>query len=356
MTASHTEHHLSPAKGRSRFAAIGYVVRAMKSLPAPLRERLLDVFTSGVSSSLPPFPDVLRLVEAAGGIPDGKLWQERLLADRPELRAVRIRNISDDERGRVRARLYLPSKGAAMPPAALVWVHGGAFVLGSLDAKEAHWLAMELAGSGLPVLSLDYRMCIADVHYPLPLEDVLSGWDWAIAHCSELGVDPSQLHLGGASAGGCLVASACLRLRALGKPLPASQILAYPVLEGSLPPASAKMAIELAGANLPPDGWIADMFSNWAGAASQDDSLVTPARGDPAGLPPTYVLTCGHDALRRSSEPYVRRLENAGVAVWQDILQEAEHAPLDRPGTPDGVEAVARIRTWLSAGIEGMAS
>lgn len=356
MTALPTEHHLPPARGRFRFAAIGYVVRAMKSLPAPLRERLLDVFTSGVSSSLPPFPDVLRLVEAAGGIPDGKLWQERLLADRPDLRAVRSRNISDDDRGRVRARLYLPGTGAAKPAAALVWVHGGAFVLGSLDAKEAHWLAMELAASGLPVLSLGYRMCIGGVHYPAPLEDVLSGWDWAVAHCNELGVDQSQLHFGGASAGGCLVASAVLRLRALGKPLPASQVLAYPVLEGSLPPASAKMAIELAGTKLPPDGWIADMFSNWAGSVNEDAPWVAPARGDPAGLPPTYVLTCGHDALRRSSEPFVRRLKVSGVTVWQDILPEAEHAPLDRPGTPDGIKAVARIRAWLTDGIDGLVS
>ena len=355
MIASPAEHPLPPGRGRPLFAALGYVVRAIKALPTPICERVLDAFTSGVSSNLPPFSDVLRLVEAADGIPDGKLWQARLLADHPEMRAVRVREVNDDALGRVRARLYLPPEDAPTPVAALVWVHGGAFVLGSLDAKEAHWLAMELAVAGIPILSVDYRMCINGVHYPAPLEDVLSAWQWAVANSAQMGVDPSGLHLGGGSAGGCLVASAVLRLRDEGHQLPASQILAYPVLEGRLPPATEEMAPGLEAAKLPSDSWIAEMFANWAGTSKHDEAYVAPAKGKPAGLPPTYVLTCGRDALRRSSEPYVRRLAAAGIAVWQDILPEAEHAPLDRPGTPDGVEAIAGVRTWLTSGIEGMA-
>ena len=356
MIASPAEHPLPPGQGRWYFAAIGYVVRVIKALPAPLRERALDAFTSGVSTALPPFSDVLRLIEAAGGIPDGKLWQHRLLADRPELRAVRLREVSEDANGRVRARLYLPPEDAPKPSAALVWVHGGAFVLGSLDAKEAHWLSMELAASGVPVLSVDYRLCIRGMHYPDPLRDVLSAWRWAVAHSNELGADPANLHLGGGSAGGCLVASAVLRLRDAGEQLPASQILAYPVLEGCLPPPSQKMMDELGGAKLPSDAWIAEMFANWSGTADDRDPYVAPAFGDPKGLPPTYVLTCGRDALRRSSEPYARRLSDAGVAVWHDILREAEHAPLDRPDTPDGMRSVVRIRTWLTGGIQRMAA
>jgi acetyl esterase/lipase len=352
MTASSAEHPLPPGRGRHLFAAIGYAIRAIKALPAPLRERALDALTGGVSSNLPPFPDVLRLVEAAGGIPDGKRWQERLLVGRPDLRAVRTREIS--EVCDVRARLYLPPSGAPAPTAALVWVHGGAFVLGSLDAKEAHWPAMELAAGGIPVLSVDYRLCIHGVHYPAPQDDVLSAWRWAVAHADELGVDPANLHLGGGSAGGCIVAGVALRLRDDGQALPASLYLAYPVLEGRLPPASPSMAAMLASSKLPPDGWITAMFATWAGPISASDPYVAPALADLAGLPPTYVLTCGRDALRRSSEPYAQRLSEAGVAVWHDLFPEAEHAPLDRPGTPDGDRALARLRAWLTGGAAGL--
>ncbi len=250
---------------------------------------------------------------------------------------------------------YLP-KTRPSPATALVWVHGGAFVLGSLDAKEAHWLSMELAAGGIPVVSVDYRMCIGGVHYPTPLEDVLSAWNWAVAHCDEFGIDANSLHIGGGSAGGCLVASAVLRLRDAGEPLPASQILAYPVLEGQLPRPTPHMVAELAGTKLPSDAWVAEMFANWSGAADEANPYVAPAVADPEGLPPTFVITCGRDALRRSSEPYARRLSDAGVAVWHEILPEAEHAPLDRPGTPDGRKCVERIRRWLTGGIEGMAA
>lgn len=354
MTASPAEHPLPPGRGRHLFAAIGYVLRAVKALPAPLRERALDALTGGVSANLPPFPDVRKLVEAAGGMPDGKRWQARLLEDRPQLRGVRIRDISDDSGGRVRARLYLPAKDALPPAAALVWVHGGAFILGSLDAREAHWPAIELAASGIPVLSVDYRMCIGGVHYPMPQDDVLSAWRWGVDHADVMGVDASQLHLGGGSAGGCLVAGTTLRLRDAGEALPASLCLAYPVLEGRLPPASPDMAAALASSKLPTDEWIAAMFDTWAGSGRWDDPYVAPALADPTGLPPTYVLTCGRDALRRSSEPYARRLAGAGVAVWHDVFPESEHAPLDRPGTPDGERAVAQLRTWLTGGVASM--
>ncbi|WP_051684404.1 alpha/beta hydrolase [Blastococcus sp. URHD0036] len=354
MTATPLEKPLPPGRGRRRFAALGYALRGIKALPTPLRERLLASASGGVSGNLPPFPDVLRLVQAAGGIPDGTRWQQELAADRPDLRAVRTRDLSEDTGGRLRARLYLPPADAPAPTAALVWVHGGAFVIGSLEQKEAHWPAVELAAAGIPVVSVDYRMCIGGVHYPEPQDDVLTAWRWAVEHADELGVDPAQLHLGGGSAGGCLVAGATLRLRDEGGPLPASLFLAYPVLQGELPAASPELAAELASVKLPADGWMRDMFANWAGTAPWDDPYVSPGLADPAGMPPTYVLTCGRDSLRRASEPYVDRLREAGVPVWQDVFAESEHAPLDRPGTPDGERAVQRLRTWLTGGVSAM--
>ena len=363
MTETPLEKPVPPRLGRRRFAAIGYALRAIKALPTPLRERVLDGTKGSVTSSLPPFPDILRLVEAAGGVPDGKRWQERLLVERPQLRSVRIRDVAVDDvevrksesGGRLRTRLYLPPPGASPAQAALVWVHGGAFVIGSLDQQEAHWPAMELAAAGIPVLSVDYRMCLAGVHYPAPQDDVLTAWSWALEHADELGVDTSRLHLGGGSAGGCLVAGAALRLRDTGQPQPASLFLGYPVLQGDLPMGSPEVMAELASVPAPiPDEWVRAMFNNWAGSAPHDDPYVSPGIADHTGLPPTYVLTCGRDTLRRASEPFVERLRETGVPVWHDLFTDSEHAPLDRPSTPDGEEAVRRLIIWLTEGISGM--
>ncbi|MCU4295796.1 alpha/beta hydrolase [Brevibacterium permense] len=354
MTTSPLEKPMPPGRGRRLFTAMGYALRAVKALPAPLRERLLESATGSVTTTLPPFEDTLRLVEAAGGIPDGTRWQQRLLERRPHLRGVRTRNIADDTDGRVRARLYLPPTGAPAATAAFVWVHGGAFITGSLDQIESYWPAIEIAAAGIPVLSVDYRQALNGVHYPQPQDDVLSAWRWATTHATELGVTADQLHLGGASAGGCLVAGSALRLREAGDKLPASIYLAYPVLQGTLPPATADMAKSLTAPGLPDDRWVTGMFNNWAGPAAHSNPLVAPGLANPVGLPPTYVLTCGIDLLRRASEPYVERLREADVSVWQDVFPESRHGLYDRPQTADAQLAINRLRTWLTGGIDAM--
>lgn len=355
--ASPREHSLPPGRGRPLFAALGYAVRAVKTLPPVAREWILDRAVGGVSSNLPPFADVLCIVNAAKGVPNGRRWQDRLVADRPDLAGVRTREItgqaSDDSAGRVGARLYLPPIGHEAASAALVWVHGGAFVLGGLDQEEAHWPAIELAASGIPVLSVDYRLCFGGTHFPKPHNDVLAAWRWAVAHADQLGVTPEQLHLGGGSAGGCLVASVALRLRDEEGPMPASLYLAYPVLGSELPPASAEASAALSGGNGIPDEWVREMFANWAGPADPRSPYVSPGLAELTGLPPTYVLTCGRDTLRRASEPFAQRLADEGVDVWHEVFDESRHAPLDRPGTEDGKRAIHRLRTWLRDGSDG---
>lgn len=334
-------------RGRWRFPALGYTLRGVKAMPEPARELVLDLIGRRIGAALPEFADALRLLETAQGVPDGRLWQRRLLVDRPWLREVRTRDVRDDEDGRLRARVYLPPPDAAPAAAALVWVHGGAFLLGNLEPPEAHWVAMELAASGVPVLSADYRWCLGGVHYPAPLDDVLTAWRWAVDHADDLGVRADQLHLGGASAGGCLAASATLRLRDGGRPLPASLCLAYPVLQGELPPASDEVAAELASLMLLTDDLVAGMFANWAGDAPHDDPYVSPGLADPTGLPPTLVISCAHDALRRASEPWAERVRDAGVPVHHHLLAGSAHAPLARLGAPDAEEALETLREWL---------
>jgi len=95
-------------------------------------------------------------------------------------------------------------------------------------------------------------------------------------------------------------------------------------------------------------------YARWLVSAQWNVPYVSPALADPAGLPPTYVLTCGHDTLRRASEPFLGRLREAGVSTWHDMFAESQHTPLDRPGTPDGEQALRRLRRWLTGGVAAM--
>lgn len=355
MIGSQLEKAHNPKPVRFLYTAIGHALRVAKLLPVSLREHLLNLTTGSLSGDIPPFRDVLQLIETAGGIPDGRLWQQKLLADRPSLSCVRVQDVIGANFEWIRARLYLPPEDAPKASAAFVWIHGGAFVMGSLDAKEAHWPSIELAATGIPVLSVDYRMCLDGIHYPTPLIDVSSAWEWAVKHFDQFGIQAPHFHLGGGSAGACLAASLALRLRDERSVQPVSVYLGYPVLEGSLPPSSPEMEKELAAAKLPTEDWIVEMFSNWAGTADWAEPYISPALASLRGLPPTYVMTCGRDILRRSSEPFVERLRLSGVEVWHDIFTESEHAPLDRPETDDGILAIERLRRWLTLGKQGMA-
>lgn len=337
-------------RGRWRFPALGYALRGLKTLPGPVREPVFDLMRERVGEALPEFGDALRFMEAARGVPDCRLWQRRLLLVRPRLGGVSTREVVSDDGGRLRARLYLPPAHAPAPTAALVWIHGGAFLMGDLESAEAHWVAIECAATGIPVLSVDYRWCLNGLHYPGPLDDVLLAWEWAVGHAEEMGVEASDLHIGGGSAGGLLATSTTLRMRDSGGPMPASQVLAYPVLQGVLPPATPAVAAELEPLHLLTDDLIAGMFANWAGEADWLDPYVSPGLADATGLPPTFVLSCGHDSLRRASEPYAARLARAGVPVWHEVLPRSTHAPFSRVGSDDGGYALWRLRTWLTGG------
>ena len=62
--------------------------------------------------------------------------------------------VIEGRHGEIPARGYRGPAPAA--GAALIWAHGGGFIGGDLDMPEAHWVAVELARRGIPVLSIDY--------------------------------------------------------------------------------------------------------------------------------------------------------------------------------------------------------
>jgi acetyl esterase/lipase len=103
-------------------------------------------------------------------------------------------------------------------------VHGGGFVGGDLDMAEANWVSLALAARGYAVLSVEYRKALHGVHFPIPSDDVLAAWNWATAHAPDFGAAPDALHLGGASAGGNLVAGVTKRLRDANGVVPVSLV------------------------------------------------------------------------------------------------------------------------------------
>jgi acetyl esterase len=338
---------LRPA--RPSATVLGLVVRVLRALPPGAQRAVLQRLGGG---GFPDVPDLVRVLEVGGGFPDLGPADDELCTRSPELRGVQVTEpVIDGPAGRVPARLYrLP--GARSSEAALVWMHGGAFLFGTLDMAEAHWVGLALAARGVPVLSLDYRKSLRGVHAPASSDDVLAGWRWAVGHADALGVSAAQLHLGGASAGGNLAAGVAKRLRDGAGARPASVVLAYPLLHAELPsPDAALLAAVRAApgaANFSPE-WVADMTLQHVGdPALLRDPYAFPANGDVSGLPPTLVLNCEVDMLRSSGEAYAAQLASAGVDITLHLEAGAAHGCLNEPFTDQGRRFLDRMSEWLT--------
>jgi acetyl esterase/lipase len=244
--------------------------------------------------------------------------------------------------GPVPVRLYRvpPSDASADIPAAvgglpaLVWVHGGGFAGGGPDMREADQLAREVAArTGGIVLSVDYRLARGGVHFPVPHEDVLAAWLWALEHAAELGADPRTLCLGGASAGGNLAVGAALYLKDSGRPMPAKLLLAYPFLHAELPEPGQPEAPEMAGLprilRFTADDCRAMVENYIGGPLLMASSYAMPGHADPAGLPPAAVLVSEYDDLRSSAEAFVDGLRAAGIPVDVRLERGATHGYLN---------------------------
>ncbi|WP_229070342.1 alpha/beta hydrolase [Actinoplanes sp. DH11] len=319
---------------------LGYAMKVLGTLPRPVRRAVLARAAGG---DLPAVPDYVRMLEVAGDLPETGPTDEELFQRFPQLAGVRV---SDVPAG-VPARLY---RGPGEPVAGLVWVHGGAFVSGSLRMAEAHFVGLALAARGISVLSLDYRKALHGVRYPAGSDDVLTGWTWAVATADRLGVPVERLHLGGASAGANLAAGVAKRLRdGAGQP-PASLLLIYPCVHAELPPWTPEQLAAVRGNRsavyFAPD-WVAAMSRHYAGGAGLDDPCAFPANGDLTRLPRTLVLNCEYDTLRSSGEAFTVALRDAGVDVTEHLQPGAVHGCLGEPFTVAAADVLDRMDGWL---------
>lgn len=257
----------------------------------------------------------------------------------PHLSRVELRDLTvEGARGPQPARLYRDPT-ARPTGSAFVWVHGGAFVGGHLDMPESHWVALELAALGIPVLALDYTKCLGDAHFPVPSDDVLAGWRFALDNAREFfGTAPDAVALGGASAGGNLVAGVAARLRDGAGPAPSGLVLVYPALHpnGAAPGEPVDSAAPMGRISV-----------NFAGPAGLGDPYAFPGLGTGSGLPPTLVVVCELDDLRPSGEAFAGRVRADGGTVELYVEPAAGHGHIDEPADPTARPTIETIARWL---------
>ncbi|ADJ44422.1 alpha/beta hydrolase [Amycolatopsis mediterranei S699] len=245
-------------------------------------------------------------------------------------------------------RLYEPA-GVPAPGPAIVYFHGGGFVLGSLDTHEGacRLLAEE---AGVRVVSIGYRL--APEHpFPAAASDAVAAFAHVVSHAAEFGVDPARLAVGGDSSGGNLAAVVAHAAARGELSRPAFSLLLTPATDALGESASHRQFGS--GFRLDRDEWawyraqyLRDpaLYRDPRASVLYDESL--------DGLPPTFVATCGFDLLRDEGEAYAARLAAAGVPLVHRRHEGQLHGFANRVGVdPDARAAMLHAAGVLRAGL-----
>jgi len=222
----------------------------------------------------------------------------------PEL--AEVRDVSTDDG--LAARLYRP---VSEPRPAVLYLHGGGFVMGDLDSHDA--ICRRLAQTAdVTVLALDYRRA---PEYPAPaaVDDAVSAALWFVRNLSNLGGDvDGGVALAGDSAGGALAVLAAVRLHAQHQ-TPSCLLLAYPNTDMTLSQQSVREKGKGWGLDAEDMRWF---IEQWVPNGEQRaDAAVSPLFAKLSGLPPTLLATAEHDLLRTEGTALAARMRAHGVNV-----------------------------------------
>jgi acetyl esterase len=214
--------------------------------------------------------------------------------------------------GEIPLRIYTPP--GAGPFGALVYFHGGGWVIGNIETHDASCRQLT-AGAGCVTISVDYRLA-PEHKFPAGPEDCYAATKWAADNARSLNIDQGRLAVGGDSAGGNLAAAVALMARARGGPRLAFQLLIYPATDcADDTPSQHEFAEDSRDYILSR----ADMEWFWGyylGPNDKRNPIACPALATNfANLPRAFVLTAEVDPLRDEGEAYAEALRKAGVIV-----------------------------------------
>jgi acetyl esterase/lipase len=194
----------------------------------------------------------------------------------------------------------------------MIYLHGGAFTLGSAFGYRhlAGALAMAVGGA---VLVPDFRL--APEHpFPAALEDALCVYRWML----ERGTDPAQVVIAGDSSGGGFAVTLLQALARDGLPLPAGALLMCPGVD------TARWLDEEEHPLLP-DKMVRRFFEGYLGGHDAEDPLVAPLRADLSGFPPLLVQAATGDPYCAEAQALAARAREHGVDARLELYPVNAH-------------------------------
>jgi epsilon-lactone hydrolase len=219
--------------------------------------------------------------------------------------------------------------------ATLLYLHGGAYVLGSAFGYR-HLAGALAVAADTAVLVPDYRLA-PEHRFPAAVDDALRAYEWML----ERGTPPQCLALAGDSTGGGLALSLLLSLKDRGMPLPGSAALLCPSVDLSWtvhdsradPSDVAAAAEELRRRFTAP----------YLGGHPIDDPIVSPLTADRRGLPPMLIQAATGDAQLAHAHRLAEHARSCDVDARLELYPTATHVfQLFWSFLPEAAEAIQR--------------
>lgn len=207
--------------------------------------------------------------------------------------------------------------GNARSGRALLYLHGGGYVIGSIRTYRDMVSHLAFAAQ-CRALVVEYRLA-PENRFPCAVEDALTSYRWLLSQ----GYEPGNIAIAGDSAGGGLAAATLVSLRDAGDPLPAAAMLLSPWTD-----------LEGTGESLRSVGWkdpmlnkgiIFKMAASYLGGADARDPLASPVYADLKGLPPLLIQVGTCEILLDDARRLARRAEEAGVSVTLEVWEGMFH-------------------------------
>jgi len=228
---------------------------------------------------------------------------------------------------------------AVEPDRHLLYIHGGAYVLGSPKSHIAMVANLAKRASAIATV-VEYRLAPEHV-YPAAIDDCVAAYRALIAD-----VDPAVVTIAGDSAGGGAALSTLVALRDAGDPLPAAAYLLSPWTDLT---GSGESVLTRAAADPMIDGTkIAEAGRVYAGDVPLDDPGVSPLFADLAGLPPMLIQTGMDEVLLSDSTRLAERAREAGVEVTLDLADGMWHVYQSFARMmPEATDALVRAAVFM---------
>lgn len=239
---------------------------------------------------------------------------------------------------------YRPAQ--TTPGKVFLYLHGGAYALGSCDSHRP--LVTHIARAGhVDAVMPEYRLA-PENPFPAGLADAVEVYRVLL----DRGYDADDIIIGGDSAGGGLSVAMMLQLRHEGLPLPKAAILLSPFLDMS---ASGESAETRAAR----DPWfhpkeIDIVIQYYCPDEDVRNPLLSPVFANVSGLPPTLIQVGDDEILLSDSMRFADKLEAAGIDVELEVFPELWHVfQLFVGAMPESKAAISKIGTYIKAAFAG---